>query len=202
MEQLGRRELNKIHCRQRILRASRQLFSTKGYEETTMEDVADRAEVSKATLYNYFPGKDSLLLGIAEAELEQIHQMIQGDLAREPSALERLRRVLEAFVLDSMCYISLSRKISYLNSCEDSDMFATRLEMVRIFRGLVCQAQEAGELRRDVDADDITELVMGIYLTTQFQWVHLEQRPVSYWTERLNRAFRRVMACVLPGQTV
>ena len=198
MEQLSRRELNKRHCRQRILRVSRQLFSTKGYEETTMGDVADRAEVSKATLYNYFPGKDSLLLGIAEAELEQIRQLIRGELSREPSALERLRRVLEAFVLDSMCYISLSRKISYLNSCENSGMFATRLEMVRIFRGLVLQAQGAGELRRDVDADDITELVMGLYLTTQFQWVHLEQHPVSHWTKRLDRAFRQVLACALP----
>ena len=85
-----------------------------------MDDVAERSEVSKATLYNYFPGKDSLLMGIAEAELEQIREMIEGELAEEPSALERLRRVLEAFVLDSMCYISLSRKISYLNSCEDA----------------------------------------------------------------------------------
>ena len=169
MEKQGRRQRNKNRCRQRILRASRQLFSGKGYEETTMDDVAGRSEVSKATLYNYFPGKDSLLMGIAEAELEQIREMIEGELAEEPSALERLRRVLEAFVLDSMCYISLSRKISYLNSCEDSGMFATRLEMVRILRGLVCQAQDAGELRRDMDADDITELVMGLYLITQFQ---------------------------------
>ena len=198
MEKQGRRERNKIRCRQRILRASRQLFSAKGYEETTMDDVAERSEVSKATLYNYCPGKDSLLMGIAEAELEQIREMIEGELAEEPSALERLRRVLEAFVLDSMCYISLSRKISYLNSCEDSGMFATRLEMVRILRGLVCQAQDAGELRRDMDADDITELVMGLYLITQFQWVHLERHPVSYWTERLDRAFLRVLACALP----
>ena len=198
MEKQGRRERNKIRCRQRILRASRQLFSAKGYEETTMDDVAERSEVSKATLYNYFPGKDSLLMGIAEAELEQIREMIEGELAEAPSALERLRRVLEAFMLDSMCYISLSRKISYLNSCEDSGMFATRLEMVRILRGLVCQAQDAGELRRDMDADDITELVMGLYLITQFQWVHLERHPVSYWTERLDRAFLRVLACALP----
>ena len=198
MEKQGRRERNKIRCRQRILRASRQLFSAKGYEETTMDDVEERSEFSKATLYNYFHCKYSLLMGIAEAELEQIREMIEGELAEEPSALERLRRVLEAFVLDSMCYISLSRKISYLNSCEDSGMFATRLEMVRILRGLVCQAQDAGELRRDMDADDITELVMGLYLITQFQWVHLERHPVAYWTERLDRAFLRVLACALP----
>lgn len=198
MEKQSRRERNKIQCRQRILRASRQLFSAKGYEETTMDDVAERAEVSKATLYNYFPGKDSLLMGIAEAELEQIREMIDGELRQVPSPLERLRLVLRAFVLDSMCYISLSRKISYLNSIEDSPLFATRLEMVRILRDLICQAQAAGELRRDIGAGDITELVMGLYLTTQFQWVHLEQHPVSYWTARLDQALPRVLACALP----
>ena len=199
MEKLSRRELNKIQCRQRILKASRQLFSTKGYEETTMEDVADRAEVSKATLYNYFPGKDSLLLGIAEAELGQICQLIEGELSQVPSALERLRQVLEAFVLDSMCYISLSRKITYLNSCEDSDLFATRLEMVQILRGLVLQAQQQGELRRDVGTDAVTELVMGLYLTAQFQWVHLEEHPADFWAEKLERSFYQVLACALPG---
>ena len=194
MEQLSRRELNKIHCRQRILKASRQLFSIKGYEETTMEDVAARAEVSKATLYNYFPGKDSLLMGIAEAELEQICQMVEGELTQVPSALERLWRVLLAFVLDSMCYISLSRKITYLNSCEDSDLFATRLEMVQILRRQVVEAQEQGELCPDADPDEITELVMGLYLISQFKWVHQEQHTPAYWSHRLEQAFRRVMA--------
>lgn len=201
MDKISRRELNKIHCRQRILKASRQLFSSKGYEETTMEDVAERAEVSKATLYNYFPGKDSLLMGIAEAELEQICQMVEEELSQVPSALDRLRQVLLAFVLDSMCYISLSRKITYLNSCEDSDLFATRLEMVQILHSLVLQAQEQGELRQDMAADEITELVMGLYLTAQFQWVHLEEHPTAYWAEKLNRAFPQVLACALPAQS-
>ena len=49
---------------------SRRLFTAKGYEETTMEDIAEAAEVSKATLYNYFSSKENLLLGIAEAALD------------------------------------------------------------------------------------------------------------------------------------
>ena len=63
MEKQGRRERNKIRCRQRILRASRPLFSAKGYEETTMDDVAERSEVSKATLYNYFPARTAFSWG-------------------------------------------------------------------------------------------------------------------------------------------
>ena len=93
-----------------------------------------------------------------------------------------------------MCYISLSRKITYLNSCEDSDLFATRLEMVQILRRQVVEAQEQGELCQDADPDEITELVMGLYLISQFQWVHQEQHTPAYWSHRLEQAFRRVMA--------
>ena len=93
-----------------------------------------------------------------------------------------------------MCYISLSRKITYLNSCEDSDLFATRLEMVQILRRQVVEAQEQGELCPDADPDEITELVMGLYLISQFQWVHQEQHTPAYWSHRLEQAFRRVMA--------
>jgi len=51
----SRREANKRKSRQKILKASRRLFKEKGYDNTMIEDVADKAEVSKATLYNYFP---------------------------------------------------------------------------------------------------------------------------------------------------
>lgn len=148
MEKQSRRELNKLQCRQRILRASRQLFSGKGYEETTIEDVAERADISKATLYNYFPSKDSLLMGIAEAELEDVRRLIAEELQNEPSAVERLRRALLTFVLDSIHYIPLCRKITYLNSCEEGGLFATRMEMLEIFSALVQEAQEKGNSGR------------------------------------------------------
>lgn len=197
MEKQGRREQNKLHCRQRILRASRQLFSAEGYEETTMEEIAARAEISKATLYNYFPSKDSLLIGIAEAELADIRGLITGELQNEPSAVEKLRRALQTFVLDSMRYIPLCRKITYLNSCEDSALFSTRVEMLRIFRALVQEAQDSGEFRRDADAGDIVDLVMGVYLASQFQWQGIDRYSNEYCVEKLDRFFDMALAGVL-----
>ena len=55
--------MNKLKCRRQILKASRRLFKEKGYEATMIGDVAAKAEISKATLYNYFPSKESLLAG-------------------------------------------------------------------------------------------------------------------------------------------
>lgn len=196
MQSIGRRELNKLHCRRRILRASRELFSARGYEEVTIEEVADKAEISKATLYNYFPSKESLLIGIADSELADIRRLIATELKAEPDSLKKLRRVLEVLVLDSIPYISLSRKITYLNSCEGSDLYATRLDMLKIFRQLVQEAQAQGAFRQDVPADDIVDMVMGIYLMSQFQWSHIADYTEAFCQEKLRRFFDHMLSGV------
>lgn len=196
MMKQSRRELNKIHCRRRILKASRRLFSAKGYDETSIEDVAEKAEVSKATLYNYFPGKESLLVGIAEDELAEIRRLITVELKEETDALEKLRRVLEVFVLDSIPYIPLARRITYLNSCEGSELYATRLDMMRIFRQLTEEAQDQGRFRRDVPVDDIVDMVMGIYLMSQFEWSHISDYTEAFCKEKLRRFFDHMLSGV------
>ena len=72
----SRRALNKEKSRRSILKASRKLFSDQGYDETLIEEIADLAEVSKATVYNYFPDKDSLLIAIVEEVEEGIEDYL------------------------------------------------------------------------------------------------------------------------------
>lgn len=188
MEQT-RRELNKINCRKRILRASRKLFSTKGYEDTMIEDIAKKAEVSKATVYNYFPNKESLLIGTAGEVLERVREHAKTGLSDCANSEQKLRRVLEEAVQASVDYLSLSRRINYLNSCEESALFATRTGMIEILRSLVCAAQAEGIFRIDADPDDMVDVVMGLYLIAQFQWQHIDRYPPAFLREKLNRFF-------------
>lgn len=189
----SRREVNKLKCRARILKSSRKLFSEKGYENTTIEDVAERAEISKATLYNYFPNKESLLIGIAEEELDQIRHLISHDLKEVSSATEKIGRVLEVFILDSIPYIGLSRKITYLNSCETSPLYATRMDMIAIFNELVIEGQKQGELRSDLDVDDIVDIIMSIYLMAQFEWNHIDHYTPEFCRQKLKRILDMVL---------
>jgi len=190
----SRRELNKIKCRERILKASRRLFSSKGYENTLIEDVAKKAEISKATLYNYFPNKESLLLGIAQDELDQIEYLLSHELKDVANSEEKLRRVLEVFILDSIPYINLSRKITYLNSCEESNLYATRLEMMSIFRLLIVQAQEQNIFKKDISADDIVDIMMSVYFMAQFEWPHIANYSLEFCKEKLNRILDLILA--------
>jgi AcrR family transcriptional regulator len=59
---VGLRELRKRRTRERIVAEALRLFAEHGYAATTCEQIAAAAEVSPATFYRYFPGKDEVVL--------------------------------------------------------------------------------------------------------------------------------------------
>lgn len=59
---MGLREMKAARSRQTMTDVALELFLRDGFEETTMEQIAERAEVGTTTLYRYFPTKDQLLL--------------------------------------------------------------------------------------------------------------------------------------------
>lgn len=190
----GRRELNKLQCRNRILKMSRRLFTAKGYENTSIEDIAAAAEVSKATLYNYFSSKEHLLQGIADAALEEIRQLIREDLQDEPDSLEKLRRVMETLAADSARYVALTRRIFYLNVSPDSELHGSRAELLEILGKLVREAQEQGRLRRDLPPEELVEVFLGIYLLTQFGWEDMEHCTEAACRRKVGRVIDQVLS--------
>lgn len=58
----GLRELKKAHTRAAILREAMRLFAEKGYQGTTVEEIAAAAEVTHTTVFRYFPTKEDLVL--------------------------------------------------------------------------------------------------------------------------------------------
>lgn len=196
--QQGRRELNKLQCRNRILKMSRRLFTAKGYEDTTMEDIAEAAEVSKATLYNYFSSKEGLLIGIADAALEEVRHLIEVDLAGEPDSLLKLRRVLEMLALDSVRYISLTRRILYLNASPESELYSTRQDIQKILERLIIEAREQGTLRGDIPVEEVVDMFMGMYLMTQFAWCDISDYSDARCVEKVNRAVDHLLKGLAP----
>ncbi|MBM7789348.1 TetR/AcrR family transcriptional regulator [Tenggerimyces flavus] len=59
---MGLRERKTARTRRQIVDVALDLFVEQGYDETTMEQIAERAEVGSTTLYRYFPSKDLLIL--------------------------------------------------------------------------------------------------------------------------------------------
>src|SRR2546429_432313 len=92
---LGWRERKKLQTRDNIARVALELFAERGYDETTLAEIAEAAEVSPRTIFSYFESKEEILFCDAPARLEQIKEK----LAQRPegsTTIDALRELLGA----------------------------------------------------------------------------------------------------------
>lgn len=90
IESAGLREKNRTERRTALIEAAHELFRTRGYASTTMDDIADAAGLSRRTAFRYFTSKDELVFPHRDARLAMLQTAL---VAREgESAFEAVRR--------------------------------------------------------------------------------------------------------------
>ncbi len=89
----GLRERKKNKTRLDIVRAATQLFVTRGFDKTTMDDIADAAEVSRSTLFRYFGNKEAMVFPHQDERLGVFIKLVSEPLANE-SPFATVRRGL------------------------------------------------------------------------------------------------------------
>ena len=87
----------------RILDEAARIFDERGYHATTTNEVADAAEVSIGSLYQYFPNKDALLVALAERHLDEVRPLVaalsERLRAEEPDVEQLSRELVDAAML-------------------------------------------------------------------------------------------------------
>jgi len=101
----------RTETRERLAAAALELFETRGYDATTVEDIARAAGVSHMTFFRYFPTKESVLLG------DPFDPLIAGAVAAQPSILTAIERVGRGFlsalgVVDAQIDADVRRRIA------------------------------------------------------------------------------------------
>jgi len=82
---LGRREQNKQRTRRALVQAAGQLFDERGFDATTVRDIAAAAGVGERTFFRYFPSKESLVLHQAREMIPLLQQAVRDRPAAESS---------------------------------------------------------------------------------------------------------------------
>ncbi|MET8554788.1 TetR family transcriptional regulator [Streptomyces sp. NPDC004959] len=96
-ERGGLRERKKTRTRERLLRTALELFAARGYERTTVDEIAARAEVSTRTFFRYFATKEHVALATQELIERWFLQALRARPAGEPPVLALRRAVLESW---------------------------------------------------------------------------------------------------------
>jgi AcrR family transcriptional regulator len=195
------RQQKKAAVRQRILSVCKELFRSRGFDETTISDIIERVGISRQTFFNYFSGKEEVLteLGLAWLREQAMAPRIDARSARRGSILEGTRRAvmaqLAAIEADAG-FMKLVFTRSGLLFPSESEA-STPSDRVRsshtrpIFEGIAMvmrMAQQAGEVRTDVDPLQIAEMYVSVMLMTTRFWL------VDYWRDGVDLQTRGARA--------
>ncbi|MEZ7003615.1 TetR/AcrR family transcriptional regulator [Streptomyces sp. AD55] len=113
----GLRERKKEQTKQRITAVALRLFAERGFDAVTVSEIAEAAEVAKATLFAYFPSKESLALqGVGQENLAEI---VAGRPAGH-SPLQALRAHYEAFANGHMAAMDRGHVLAQMRVIFDS----------------------------------------------------------------------------------
>ncbi|MYR47154.1 TetR/AcrR family transcriptional regulator [Streptomyces sp. SID5910] len=83
--------------RNQLLGAAQEVFVAQGYHAAAMDDIAERAGVSKPVLYQHFPGKLDLYLALLDQHCEALIQSVRNALASTTDNKQRVRATMDAY---------------------------------------------------------------------------------------------------------
>jgi AcrR family transcriptional regulator len=160
-----RKEREKQQRREEIIQAAEQVFFSKGFDRSTMDDVAEKAELSKGTLYLYFISKEDLHMAVARKAIRLLREFTQKAAEGEGSVLEKLGRMGRACIDFSRTHPDRMKAIMTLEEFEPMALSASTSDVQEmIFKestvGSVIELVEQG-VHEKVIRSDIPALLVA-----------------------------------------
>jgi AcrR family transcriptional regulator len=164
--------------RQRLIEAALAAFAEHGADDASLDEIARRAGVGIGTLYRHFPTRQALLEAVYRSQVEALCARADEYSAQveDASATDALARWLEALVAFAATKRNLT--ISMMSSLggKNAEVVSSCSAMVReAVVPLLARAQQAGEIRPDVDVSDLLKMSHAISVACEYPSSHSDQ---------------------------
>jgi AcrR family transcriptional regulator len=146
--------------RQRLIGAAASAFAS-GEQNVTLEAIAKASGVGIGTLYRHFPTREALVEAVYQDQVEGLRRGAE-DLLAEHGPARALRLWIDLFADWVATKHGMIDTLRSMISSGDIALAQTRSEIIAIIRGLLEAAAAAGEVRGDVEAEDVVANLAGI----------------------------------------
>ena len=161
----GTRQRRRGNTRQRIQDVALELFAEQGYEKTSLREIAERLDVTKAALYYHFKTKEEILVGIFEDLSRPMEDLIEWGRG-QPHSLETkqeiIRRYSEALAGAAPLFRFMQENQATIRELRIGEMFKTRMLGLR-------------DILMDPDADLVDQVRCVSALFTMHAGMHVLQ---------------------------
>jgi AcrR family transcriptional regulator len=152
------------HDQEAVLAAAVRLFNERGYEATSMGDLAESLGITKSSIYHHVSGKQELLRLAIDHALDALFEVADEVKALQAPAVERLELLIRRSVLvlaDRLEFVTLLLRIRGNTAVEQQALLRRRVFDARVTE-LVKLAQVEGDLRLDVHPAVAARLLFGM----------------------------------------
>ena len=184
----SRRARRRRELRERVYEVCRELFPKHGFEATTVEQIAEAADIAPATFFNHFGSKRGVLALMTSEVFTYVGSLIEAHLGGE----RPIGRQLVGLARDAGEQIAENHHIARDVVLELVRMEARPEEpspyLARLHQPVTAAleaGQKRGEVRSDLDAQFLSEMVVGALNATVTHWLADPNYPIA---ERLPRA--------------
>jgi len=181
-KKLGRKERERLLHQEEIFQAAEKLFSEKGFEATTMDDIAAAAEFAKGTLYKHFESKDELFTELVGTKIEAVHAIFRNIIAAGDRTKELVRSIIHAqlrYFEDNLSFLKIliaeNSRILLKDGSETRSMVRKKyLEHTELFAE-VLQQVNTSIAPRTADIISLACALTGMINAFAFNWALNEQ---------------------------
>lgn len=177
--------------RQNIIEAAIELFSDKGFEQTTMKQIARHVGIGDATIYKYFSSKDKLIFAYFDLKAqESVEEFLAEEEAEEYCLQEKLQLLIDIylnnlladreFVNDSLKMIMRSPSILF------REVTPVREDFVGVIHDLLIEAENSGEIAKSPFTSTIAKLANEFILAVLLYWIKDETDEFSNTTQMVD----------------
>jgi len=156
------------------------LFVEKGFDSTTMDDIAERADVARATVFNHFPRKAAFIDEWTARRRERAAVALRIDDLEGAPLRNVLKRYFTAMSAISQANAASRREtIALMNAAVHSTNVLSRSDLSEDVSRLAAHARKNGELDASADPDLIGMLAVSAYLTVLIEWISNDPAPFT-----------------------
>lgn len=164
------RKVDKEQRQAELLEAAIEVFARRGYQATTMDDIAERAGVSKGMLYIYFKNKEALFGAVFRWYGQFISETMLGAIAEIDNEIEQLQRIADIWgeiAVEHRDYVPLfldfwaAASVRGMRSDYADDLATMYEEYRNLIAGIIQQGQRKGIFKKEADAQAAAYLLVG-----------------------------------------
>jgi AcrR family transcriptional regulator len=197
-------EQEKVQTRARILEAAVDVITEKGFKSASMREIAQRAKVGDATIYNYFPSKDKLVYGYCEDVQRRVMATLRGiDKFHEYTLGEQLQQLVDVELqtwLPAREFLQEVFKLTFYSPVAAYEhLDETRSLNVRMVVDLLDAAIEAGEIPEQPYRELLPRLFWDYQTGVLAYWLKDDSEGFANTTQLVDRSMELITGILHMG---